>query len=334
MNNHADKTQEIKSQSVSAASPRMQNSGGSTFHFVDNRPEAVAQRKLQEMANSSSQAKQAAQLQAMANNYSTQKDRKKSHKPASIIQGYFTYKGKKLDGKMAESVHGWGHINLPIGDLKTNFFKICNDKDNPTSIEDWFFNNNLQLHEGVFKHLSHYVMGLLELRKNELIFEMKNMYQDTYQSIDDIPGAFKLMKDIASVDISKPTAFAFLEGYGFQVKLLIDFANKSKYVESDDMDEFKPKVKGVETEYKDKTGSSRWADMEINDSDDESSSYIEIKAMATNYNPNEQTKEKFKRQAFAYSQCGKKVTYLFKNKPPYWVKFILNEYKLKFQIDE
>lgn len=50
MNTHANKTQEYKSQSV--ANTVSQKSGGkSTFQFVDNRPEAVAQKKLQESAN-------------------------------------------------------------------------------------------------------------------------------------------------------------------------------------------------------------------------------------------------------------------------------------------
>ncbi len=84
MNTHADKTQENKSQSVSAASSQMQRGSEFTFQFVDNRPEAVAQRKLPEMANNSPrvselrafhdmannspQAKQTAQLQSIADN--------------------------------------------------------------------------------------------------------------------------------------------------------------------------------------------------------------------------------------------------------------------------
>ncbi|WLE95747.1 MAG: DUF4157 domain-containing protein [Candidatus Electrothrix communis] len=70
MNTHADKTQENKSQSVANAVAQKQGGGESTFQFVDNRPETIAQRKLQEMANNSPQIKQAAQLQTMANNYS------------------------------------------------------------------------------------------------------------------------------------------------------------------------------------------------------------------------------------------------------------------------
>ncbi|KZS39293.1 hypothetical protein AWE51_12145 [Aquimarina aggregata] len=73
MNTHADKTQENKSQSVANSVVLKKSSSDSTFYFVDNRPEAVAQRKLQGMANNSPQAKQAAQLQMRANNYSVGK---------------------------------------------------------------------------------------------------------------------------------------------------------------------------------------------------------------------------------------------------------------------
>ena len=68
MNTHVDKTQENKRQSVANGESKIQSGGESTFQFVDNRPEAVAQRKLQEMANNSPQAAQLRALQDMANN--------------------------------------------------------------------------------------------------------------------------------------------------------------------------------------------------------------------------------------------------------------------------
>ncbi|MEQ9290062.1 MAG: DUF4157 domain-containing protein [Cyclobacteriaceae bacterium] len=73
MNIHADKTQEKKKQSVANGLSQKQRGGESTFQFVDNRYAAVAQRKLQEMANNSPQAKQVAQLQAIADNYSARR---------------------------------------------------------------------------------------------------------------------------------------------------------------------------------------------------------------------------------------------------------------------
>lgn len=42
-----EKPKDNKSQSVANVVPKKQNVGESTFQFVDNRPEAVAQRKMQ-----------------------------------------------------------------------------------------------------------------------------------------------------------------------------------------------------------------------------------------------------------------------------------------------
>jgi hypothetical protein len=79
------KPKENKNRSVSNSRTQKKSGGKSTFQFVDTRPEADAQRKLHEIVNSrqkvsqlrafqdmvkySSQAKQAAQLQAMTDNY-------------------------------------------------------------------------------------------------------------------------------------------------------------------------------------------------------------------------------------------------------------------------
>lgn len=88
MNTHADKTQENKSQAIGNSLPKLQGDSESTFQLVDNRPESIAQRKLQEginnsprvqqlqasqeIANNTPQAKQAAQLQTIADNSASQ----------------------------------------------------------------------------------------------------------------------------------------------------------------------------------------------------------------------------------------------------------------------
>jgi len=72
MNTHADKNQENKSQAVSAVDSQMQRSE-STFQFVDNRPEAIAQRRLQEIANRSTKVKQLITLQKKADKYAKNK---------------------------------------------------------------------------------------------------------------------------------------------------------------------------------------------------------------------------------------------------------------------
>jgi len=58
MHAHADKTKENKSQSVANGIAQKESSGDSTFVFRNNRPEAFAQRKLQEMVNNNSRLEQ------------------------------------------------------------------------------------------------------------------------------------------------------------------------------------------------------------------------------------------------------------------------------------
>lgn len=103
MNTHADKTQKNKSQSAAHEVSKKQSIGGSTFQFVDNRPEIVAQRKLQEMTNISPQAKQAAQLQVMADNYSVQQQQPIQNKenntglPDNLKSGIENISGYSMD---------------------------------------------------------------------------------------------------------------------------------------------------------------------------------------------------------------------------------------------
>jgi hypothetical protein len=119
MNTHVDKTQENKSQAVTNAISQKQIGGESTFQFVDNRPETIAQRKLQEMANNSPQVSQlkafqemannspqvnqAAQLQSMADNFSSQQQQpiqKKENNtglPDNLKTGMENLSGMSLD---------------------------------------------------------------------------------------------------------------------------------------------------------------------------------------------------------------------------------------------
>ena len=65
-----EKPKENKRRAVANSVAQKRSSGEPTFQFVDNLPEAIAQRKLQEMANNTPQAKHSDQLQAMTDNYS------------------------------------------------------------------------------------------------------------------------------------------------------------------------------------------------------------------------------------------------------------------------
>lgn len=62
---HLNKNDQAKSRAGANNLPTQKSKSRATAQFVDNRPEARAQRKLQDIANTSSQAKKAAQSQAM-----------------------------------------------------------------------------------------------------------------------------------------------------------------------------------------------------------------------------------------------------------------------------
>lgn len=68
MNTHVDKTQNHKSKSVASAVSLKRGVNKSNFQVVDNRPEAMVQRKLEAMANTSVQAMQLRAFQNITNN--------------------------------------------------------------------------------------------------------------------------------------------------------------------------------------------------------------------------------------------------------------------------
>jgi hypothetical protein len=156
MNTHADETQENKSQTVTAEASQIQSGGESTFQFVDNRPEAVAQRKLQEMANNSPQVsqlrafqdmannspqvKQTAQLQTMADNHSSQqrqpiqRQENKTGLPDNLKAGMENLSGISLDD-----------------------VKVHRNSDKPAQLQAHAYAQGTDIHlgSGQEKHLAH-----------------------------------------------------------------------------------------------------------------------------------------------------------------------------------
>jgi hypothetical protein len=68
MKSKIDKAQKNEHQSVSKSASKVESNGESSFQFADNRPEMVAQRKLQEMVNNSPNVMQLQAYQEIANN--------------------------------------------------------------------------------------------------------------------------------------------------------------------------------------------------------------------------------------------------------------------------
>jgi hypothetical protein len=207
MNTHADKTQENKSQAVSTVDSQIQSSGESTFQFVDNRPEAITQRQLQEiannspqvsqlrafqeMANNSPQAKQSAQLQAMANNHSSkeqqpfQKKENNTGLPDNLKTGM-------------ENLSG-----MPLDDVK-----VHRNSDKPAQLQAHAYAQGTDIHlgPGQEKHLPHETWHVVQQKQGRVkpTMQMKgkvNVNDDvSLEKEADVMGARALLSSFTSTN--------------------------------------------------------------------------------------------------------------------------------------
>ncbi|MEH8015662.1 DUF4157 domain-containing protein [Rheinheimera muenzenbergensis] len=152
-NTHADKTQKNKSQSVANGINQMQSVGESTFQFVDNRTETIAQKKLQEMANISRQTKQVAQLQAVAGKHSVQQQpfiQKKNNNtglPDTLKTGIENLSGYSMD------------------DVKVHYHS-----DKPAQLQAHAFAQGTDIHiaSGQEKHLPHETWHVVQQKQGRV----------------------------------------------------------------------------------------------------------------------------------------------------------------------
>lgn len=154
MNTHAKKTQENKSQSVANAVSEMQRGGESTFQFIDNRPEASA--SLQEMVNKSPQVKKAAQLQAIANNYSAQQQ----HPFQKKASPEHSDKPNVQDGRKENNTGLPDNLKSGIENLSgmsLDDVKVHRNSDKPAQLQAHAFAQGTDIHlaSGQEKHLPH-----------------------------------------------------------------------------------------------------------------------------------------------------------------------------------
>ncbi|PAM91637.1 hypothetical protein B4N84_26840 [Flavobacterium sp. IR1] len=88
MNTRVEKTLENESKAAASNVPNQQKNGASSFELVNNRPEAIAQRRLQETINNSPRVKQLRSLQDIANNFNSQTVQQKKY-VQETLQGKF-----------------------------------------------------------------------------------------------------------------------------------------------------------------------------------------------------------------------------------------------------
>lgn len=194
MNTHADKTRENQNHSVENGASQLQSSGESIFQFVDNRPEAVAQRKRQELVNHSPRAIQlkafqdqadhsfqvqrATQLQSIATNHSAQQhqpiQRKENNTglPDNLKTGMENLSGMSLDD-----------------------VKVHKNSDNPTQLHAHAYAQGTDIHlaPGQEQHLPHEAWHVVQQKQGRVKPSLQMMASQTEKSgakvnLNDDPG--------------------------------------------------------------------------------------------------------------------------------------------------
>jgi hypothetical protein len=101
MNTYTDKTTETKSNAIANSMGARQAAAHEAFHSEDNRPEAIAQKKIQEAVNNSGRVKPLRTVQAMANAHIgkpyQQKKENKTGLPGNLKSGIENLSGYSLD---------------------------------------------------------------------------------------------------------------------------------------------------------------------------------------------------------------------------------------------
>jgi len=184
MNTYADNKKENKTQAVANSLPKQQSSGESTFKFVDNRPEAIAQRKLQEainnsprvqqlkayqeMANNSPLVKQLRAYQAMANNFTSKSAQRKENLEEKTLQGKFEPIQKKENNTGLPDNLKSGVENLSgysMDDVKVHY-----NSDKPTQLQAHAYAQGSDIHlaSGQEKYLPHEAWHVVQQKQGRV----------------------------------------------------------------------------------------------------------------------------------------------------------------------
>jgi hypothetical protein len=171
MDIHAGKTQVNNSQSVANAHSQKQGDSEATDLFVDNRPEAIAQRKLQEainnsprvqqlkpyqaMVNNSPQVKQLKDYQAMASDFTSQTAQRKESSAEETVQGRFEPIQKKENNTGLPDNLKSGIENLSGHSMDA--VKVHYNSDKPAGLNAHAYAQGTDIHLGAGqeKHLPH-----------------------------------------------------------------------------------------------------------------------------------------------------------------------------------
>jgi len=182
LNTHADKRQQNKSQANANELSQQQSGGESTFQFLDIRPEAIAQRKLQEtannnpravqfkliqeMANNSPQVKQTAQFQAMAHAHTIPSVQKHGIEEALQMKADTVQKNENTTGLPDNLKSGIENLSgMSLDDVK-----VHRNSDKPAQLNAHAYAQGTDIHLGAGqeKHLPHEAWHVVQQKQGRV----------------------------------------------------------------------------------------------------------------------------------------------------------------------
>ncbi len=206
MQTHVEKTQDNKHKSDDTVFSQKQNNSDLALQFVDNRPEAIFQRKFAEMANGGSQVSQLQAFQSMADNHSTQQQQ--------IIQKKENNTGLPDNLKTGiENLSGY-----QMDDVKVHY-----NSDKPAQLQAHAYAQGTDIHlgGGQEKHLLHEAWHVVQQKQGRVkpTMQMKgkvNVNDDSgLEKEADVMGA-KAIKSINKETLNQNSASS--PGYTKQLK--------------------------------------------------------------------------------------------------------------------
>lgn len=185
MNAHTDKVPENKNQSALRNDSSKKGTMESSFQFSDNRAETTTQRKLNEIANNSLESSQAAQLKAIANNFSGNSIQMAAVEEKELLQGKFrpvqriAEEEELLQGKF-ETIQKKKNNTGLTDDLKSGIESLSNqslddvkvhyNSDHPARLNAHAYAQGTDIHvaPGQEKHLPHEAWHVVQQKQGRV----------------------------------------------------------------------------------------------------------------------------------------------------------------------
>jgi hypothetical protein len=165
MNAHADKQNEDKDKAVANNVVKGGQSSPGVARFTDNRPEAIQQKKLQAIANSSPQVKQLKAVQAMADSFTNQHQKTSDKGGALPAQGP-TPKNKNKTGLPDDIKSGVEDLSgINMDDVKVHY---NSDKPAQLSAHAYAQGTDIHLAAGQQKHLPHEAWHVVQQKQGRV----------------------------------------------------------------------------------------------------------------------------------------------------------------------